>query len=163
MGLISNKNVMAVGFKNPISDNRYYIPESVNGYTVVGLAIDEGRGAGYYTFRAYEITHYMKEIYCPPSCRALFQAFCECSALTDLYIAADSFYLAPYHLPAMYLYDDYCNGSPEEQDNFRRPITIHAQPDAWLEHAGMTIAEYMSDPNNEYKCDFEPWDPSTVY
>lgn len=162
MGLIGGKNTFAVGMQSHPSDTRYYIPESVNGYTVVGIAHDEGHGAGYQTFRSYQLITHMKEIYCPPSCRFLV-AFQECLSLTDIYIAADSFYMAPNNLPLLEYY--YAGYSPYDPlcANFQRPITIHAKPDAWCEYAGMTISEYLSQPGNEYRCRFEAWDPSTVY
>jgi hypothetical protein len=103
----------------------------------------------------------MKEIYCPPSCRFL-AAFNECEKLTDIYIAADSFYMNYGDLPHWECAPGHFGCNPEAP-TCRLVVTIHAKPDAWCEFAGMTMAEYMSNPHNGYRCHFEAWDPSTVY
>ena len=163
MGINSDRSVFVVGFKPPPTGTRYYIPESINNHTVVGITHDQGlAGIDFSTFYSYQVSVFMKELYCPPSCR-FFSNLTNCTKLTHLYIAADSFYLEPTALPPM---EDYYAGySPYDPryDNVLRPITIHAKPDARCEYAGMSISEYLSQPGNEYRCRFEAWDPSTVY
>ncbi len=143
-GLNVDKNVVWMGVTEKPSDNRYFIPETVNGYTIVGISGRSWRGP--ITLDGGVIST-MREVYCPPSCRYFPAAFQYAHNLTDLYIAADSFGIKP----------------SDFSDTDTKKITIHAKADAWCEYAGMTIAEYLSDPNNEYQCNFAEWDPSTLY
>ena len=157
-GLRKNENVIMIGVDKLTADHCYYVPEKVGDYTVVSLGYFDS-GAAHYDFMGGKLTMNIKKIYTPPSCRLFLSALNCCTALSDIYIAADSFYLHPLDLPDIVMYEGYYR----DPDNFQRPITIHAKPDAWNEYAGMTIAEYMSNPHNGYRCHFEAWDPSTVY
>ena len=152
-GIPRSKAITITGVKGLSEDGTYVIPQTINGMTVVAIAMD-------WTMAASWRVETVKKLYLPPTLTFFlhwgYNGIHNCYYLTDIYIAADQISISKANLP-----DQLKNGTV---------LTVHCADSCYFEDFGQTakelfplIHEGSSESVKDYTVQYKTWDYREMY